>query len=70
MNIVSRQPYLQDIEPEFQPLVREAMELLEVVRAVQNIGFRPIGVDELSARQFNLVNYFGAHLNSLKSKMK
>ena len=69
MNIVARQPLCNDIDPEFHPDINEAMDLLEVMRGMQNLGL-PIGSNDLSARQFNLVNYFSAHLNAMKARVK
>jgi len=70
VNIVSNIPYLDGIDPEDIEDVQLAVDLLQIIRGAQRLGLEKLDYKQLSAKEFDLVAYLSAQIDSHGSKGK
>lgn len=63
-------PYLSEVEQDERANVELAVDLLSLLRGTQRVGLEKISYKELTAREFELVSYLSAQIDSHGSKGK
>lgn len=61
---------MHDVESEARADVELAVDLLGILRGTQRVGLEKIGYKELTAREFELVSYLSAQIDSHGPKGK
>jgi hypothetical protein len=56
----------EPIEPEFLAVVDQSWDLLNAIRMNQNLGLRPLSIDDFTPREFELAGYLSSELTRLQ----